>query len=400
MQVSLGVDAEPPGDEAGIESIPPGESKKHLALRAVPRARLPRRHRAPPRRSQSRRRPARGRRARHRRDQCAARRWRSRRRAARKRSLLPPQRAHRPCRRSSAKSITSRPKTVSPAELSVRQAQRLRSGRPRQCGRRAGRRARESRQISARGRRTDRLSRRENERDLLQREALHRARLSARGVWRAARQRRAAGAVLPSPVEELRASDRLALERSGGGLASARRTSTAPSRCSPRSPTSARADIGPPALVLSYADGQPAVMERTWGYGRVIQFSSTADSAWNDLCIRPIFVPLMHRILGAIVTRQDEHLNLRVGAQLSSVMDRRIARQGRDASSNPAEKRTRPPAARRAQRRAAAAATSTRPTWPACTTRARATTRCPLLRFATQADPGGIQAGRAFRRPT
>jgi hypothetical protein len=82
-----------------------------------------------------------------------------------------------------------------------------------------------------------------------------------------------------------------------------------------------RPDAGPPALVLSYADGSPAVMERTFGYGRVIQFSSTADSAWNDLCIRPIFVPLVHRVLGALVTRQDEHLNLHVGAKLSYVMD-------------------------------------------------------------------------------
>jgi hypothetical protein len=52
-----------------------------------------------------------------------------------------------------------------------------------------------------------------------------------------------------------------------------------------------------------------------------VQFSSTADSAWNDLCIRPIFVPLIHRTLGALVTRQEEHLNLRVGAKLSAVMD-------------------------------------------------------------------------------
>ncbi len=81
-----------------------------------------------------------------------------------------------------------------------------------------------------------------------------------------------------------------------------------------------RPEAGPPALILSYADGQPAVMERMWGYGRVIQFSSTADSAWNDLCIRPIFVPLVHRLLGALVTRQDDHLNVPVGARLRAVM--------------------------------------------------------------------------------
>jgi hypothetical protein len=54
-------------------------------------------------------------------------------------------------------------------------------------------------------------------------------------------------------------------------------------------------------------------MERSYGLGRVIQFSSTANTAWNDLPVRPAFLPLMHRVLGAIVQRQDEGLNLRVG---------------------------------------------------------------------------------------
>ncbi|MDR3401771.1 MAG: BatA domain-containing protein [Chthoniobacter sp.] len=84
---------------------------------------------------------------------------------------------------------------------------------------------------------------------------------------------------------------------------------------------STRPEAGPPVVVLNYSDGQPAVMERTWGFGRVVQFSSTVDSAWNDLCIRPIFVPLIHRTLGALVTRQEEQLNLRVGAKLSAAMD-------------------------------------------------------------------------------
>lgn len=87
-----------------------------------------------------------------------------------------------------------------------------------------------------------------------------------------------------------------------------------------KTPT-ARPEAGPPAVVLKYSDGQPAVMERTWGFGRVVQFSSTVDSAWNDLCIRPVFLPLIHRTLGALVTRQEEHLNVRVGARLSAAMD-------------------------------------------------------------------------------
>jgi hypothetical protein len=73
--------------------------------------------------------------------------------------------------------------------------------------------------------------------------------------------------------------------------------------------------------VLKYADGAPAVMERPWGLGRVVLFSSTADTAWNDLPVRLAFVPLLHRTLGAIVSRQDEGLNIRVGEKFA----RRVA---------------------------------------------------------------------------
>ncbi|HXG48954.1 MAG TPA: BatA domain-containing protein [Methylomirabilota bacterium] len=78
-------------------------------------------------------------------------------------------------------------------------------------------------------------------------------------------------------------------------------------------PPSDMAEAGIPQVILAYKDGTPAVMERTWGLGRVVLFSSTADTAWNDLPVRPAFVPLLHRTLGAIVLRQDEGLNLRVG---------------------------------------------------------------------------------------
>ncbi len=73
------------------------------------------------------------------------------------------------------------------------------------------------------------------------------------------------------------------------------------------------AAAGVPQIVLKYADGSPAVMERPWGLGRVIQFSSTADTAWNDLPVRLAWVPMLHRALGSVVQRQDEGLNIRVG---------------------------------------------------------------------------------------
>jgi hypothetical protein len=61
----------------------------------------------------------------------------------------------------------------------------------------------------------------------------------------------------------------------------------------------------------------PAVMERVWGLGRVILFSSSANSAWNDWPVRPSFVPMIHRALGAIVQRADEGLNIRVGEKFT-----------------------------------------------------------------------------------
>jgi hypothetical protein len=70
---------------------------------------------------------------------------------------------------------------------------------------------------------------------------------------------------------------------------------------------------GTARVVLKFSDGTPAVMERTAGLGRVILFNSTADTAWNDLPVRPAFVPLVYRALGSIIQRQEEGLNVKVG---------------------------------------------------------------------------------------
>ncbi len=79
-------------------------------------------------------------------------------------------------------------------------------------------------------------------------------------------------------------------------------------------------DAGLPAVVLSYADGEPAVMERPFGLGRVVQFSSTADGAWNDLPVRPVFLPLMHRTLGFLIGRTGDRLNVRAGVPFAETV--------------------------------------------------------------------------------
>jgi hypothetical protein len=72
-------------------------------------------------------------------------------------------------------------------------------------------------------------------------------------------------------------------------------------------------EAGPPQIIMKFSHGTPAMIERTYGLGRVVMFASTADTAWNDLPVRPSFVPIIHRTLGAMVQRQDEGLNVRVG---------------------------------------------------------------------------------------
>lgn len=75
----------------------------------------------------------------------------------------------------------------------------------------------------------------------------------------------------------------------------------------------ARRFAGNPVTVLSYSDGVPAIMERSYGDGRVVLFSSTADSRWNDFPLRAVYLPFLHRTIGYIIQSQDDRLNIRAG---------------------------------------------------------------------------------------
>lgn len=81
--------------------------------------------------------------------------------------------------------------------------------------------------------------------------------------------------------------------------------------------TNALASLAAPKAILRFSDGSIAVAERALGLGRVVMFASTADTAWNDLAVRPAFVPLLHRTLGTLIQRHDDGANVRVGAQFA-----------------------------------------------------------------------------------
>jgi|GEM_PF-264952 len=93
--------------------------------------------------------------------------------------------------------------------------------------------------------------------------------------------------------------------------------STSSNSPTPSAPLDASPENTTTATILTYSDGTPAIMERTADFGRVVQFSSTADAGWNDLPVRPVFLPLIHRTLGYLLARQEERLNLRTGTLFS-----------------------------------------------------------------------------------
>lgn len=78
-------------------------------------------------------------------------------------------------------------------------------------------------------------------------------------------------------------------------------------------------DAGSRAEVLaSYADGGPAVVESSYGQGRVILWTTSVDSDWTDLPIRTAFVPLVHRTLRYLAQRGGSDApSAEVGERLS-----------------------------------------------------------------------------------
>ena len=66
-------------------------------------------------------------------------------------------------------------------------------------------------------------------------------------------------------------------------------------------------------MALRYADGDPAIIERRLGRGRVLMLTTTADMAWNNLAARPVYVPLLHELVAYLVRASQARLNVFVG---------------------------------------------------------------------------------------
>jgi hypothetical protein len=73
------------------------------------------------------------------------------------------------------------------------------------------------------------------------------------------------------------------------------------------------AKTGNPRVMVRFANGDPSVMEGSYGKGSVVLFSSTSTPEWNNLPLHPSFVPLMQRLMGYLNRKTETRLVLSPG---------------------------------------------------------------------------------------
>lgn len=57
-------------------------------------------------------------------------------------------------------------------------------------------------------------------------------------------------------------------------------------------------------VIAVYDDGNPAVVEKVYGNGRVLCYTSTIDREWNDLPIHGVYLPFLHETIKYLALKQ------------------------------------------------------------------------------------------------
>jgi hypothetical protein len=67
------------------------------------------------------------------------------------------------------------------------------------------------------------------------------------------------------------------------------------------------------SILARFDDGAVALAERRVGKGHVLAWSSTLDSYWNDLALKPVFVPFVHQTMRYLGRYVEAKLSYTVG---------------------------------------------------------------------------------------
>ena len=78
-------------------------------------------------------------------------------------------------------------------------------------------------------------------------------------------------------------------------------------------PTTSTDTLSPPRVLMKFSNGQPAVVSRALGLGKVILFASTANTDWNNLPARGAYLPLLYQIITSLAAGPAAHVNLGLG---------------------------------------------------------------------------------------
>ncbi len=75
--------------------------------------------------------------------------------------------------------------------------------------------------------------------------------------------------------------------------------------------------------IASYDDGNPALLEKVYGNGRVLCYTSSIDREWNDLPIHGVFLPFLHETVKYLALKQAGKVpDYRVGDDLEYIGSR------------------------------------------------------------------------------
>jgi len=75
----------------------------------------------------------------------------------------------------------------------------------------------------------------------------------------------------------------------------------------------AKSPAGAGSTLASFDDGHAALLEATAGKGKVLMWTAGFDAQWNDLPLKPIFLPLIHQMADYLARPQIKRESLTVG---------------------------------------------------------------------------------------
>lgn len=66
-------------------------------------------------------------------------------------------------------------------------------------------------------------------------------------------------------------------------------------------------------VACRYNSGDPAILEKKFGLGRVMLYTTTADADWTNLPQKPVFLPMLHESIFFLIQGKNPRKNLAVG---------------------------------------------------------------------------------------